>query len=137
MESEISLIAGWIKRLLVLVNFHWSCSTKESLPKRREHCFSASCKGAKEKRELYIKTYWPSGFLGPIRAKESKRSQRTHVPATIHLWVSGSSFQVPDPRSRIQVPGLRLPALHGGEIQWLHEKVSSDHLPTAFTDNKS
>ena len=48
-------------------------------------------------------------FLGPIRAKESKRSWRTHVPATIHLWVLGSSFQVPDPRSRIQVRGSGYP----------------------------
>ncbi|KAH0874814.1 hypothetical protein HID58_072176 [Brassica napus] len=31
----------------------------------------------------------------------------TSIPSTIHHWVPGSSFQVPDPRSRIPSPGYR------------------------------
>ncbi|KAG2330014.1 hypothetical protein Bca52824_001194 [Brassica carinata] len=46
-------------------------------------------------------------FLGPVRAKESKRRQKTHVPATIHLWVPGSGFQLPGPGSSFQVPDPR------------------------------
>ncbi|WZY99218.1 hypothetical protein YC2023_071547 [Brassica napus] len=139
-SHRISLIAGWIERLLVLINFHWSCSAKRSLPKRREHCFSASCKGAEEKRELYIKTCLPSDSLVQLEQRRLKEAEEHTFQL---LFISGSGFQlpgprsqVPDPRSRIQVPGLRLPALLGGEIQWLHEKASSDHFTTPFPGNK-
>ncbi|KAH0859654.1 hypothetical protein HID58_087915 [Brassica napus] len=87
-----------------------------SLPKRREHCFSASCKGAEEKRELYIKTCWPSDSWVQL---EQRR-------------VPDPRSNVPDPRSRIQVPGLRLPNLHGGEIQWLHKKQDPTTLLPLF-----
>ncbi|KAF2552971.1 hypothetical protein F2Q68_00034430 [Brassica cretica] len=133
------------ERLLILINFHWSCSAKGSLPKRREHCFSASCKGAKEKRELYIKTCWPSDSWVQLEQRRVKEAEEHTFQL---LFISGFQVQDPkskipsprsqvsDPRSRIRVPGLRLPTLHGGEIQWLHKKASSDHLTTAFPGNK-
>ncbi|KAH0910818.1 hypothetical protein HID58_034139 [Brassica napus] len=98
----IKLHKQGIKRLLVLVNFHWSCSAKTSLPKRREHGFSASCKGAEEKRELYIKTFSPSDSwvqLEQMRVKEA--GEHTFQL----LFISG--LRVPDPRSRILGPGSR------------------------------
>ncbi|KAF3576667.1 hypothetical protein DY000_02031651 [Brassica cretica] len=91
---------------------------RERIPaKRREHCFSTSCKGAEEKCELYTRTCWPSDSwvqLEQRRVKEAGEhtfqllfTSGFRVPATIHLWVPGSSFQVPDPRSRIPGPGSR------------------------------
>ncbi|WZZ89670.1 hypothetical protein YC2023_118249 [Brassica napus] len=97
------------ERLLVLINFHWSCSAKGSLPKRREHCFSASCKGAEEKRELYIKTCWPSDSWVQL---EQRRVKEDGEHTFQLLFISGfrvpaSRSQIPDPMSRIPGPGSR------------------------------
>ncbi|WZY72279.1 hypothetical protein YC2023_004519 [Brassica napus] len=90
------------ERLLVLINFHCSCSAKGSLPKRREHCFSASCKGAEEKHELYIKTCWPYDSWVQLEQRRVKEAEEH----TFHLlFIYG--FRVPDSRSRIPGPGSR------------------------------
>ncbi|KAG2282740.1 hypothetical protein Bca52824_053960 [Brassica carinata] len=69
---------------------------EETLPKCRKHCCSTSCKGARENanttsRSAGLHTLYSFGANG------SKRSQRTHVPATIHQKEKakplGSGFQ--------------------------------------------
>ncbi|KAF3535711.1 hypothetical protein F2Q69_00022851 [Brassica cretica] len=85
-----------------------SHSAKGTLPKGREHCRSASCKGAQENanatsRSAGLHTLYSFGTNG------SKRSRRTHFPATIHpkgkAKPLGFGFQLPSSGS--QLPGSR------------------------------
>ncbi|WZZ60927.1 hypothetical protein YC2023_061034 [Brassica napus] len=100
-----------IQRLRVLVKFDWGCS-KGSLPKHREHCCSASCKRARENanttsRSTGLHTLYSFGANG------SKRSRRTHVPATIHpkgkAKPLGSGFQLTCSGSQLPGSGSRVP----------------------------
>ncbi|WZY86807.1 hypothetical protein YC2023_033191 [Brassica napus] len=133
---------SWVDRTpFILINFHWSCSAKGSLPKRREHCLSASCKGAEEKHELYIRTCWPSDSwvqLEQRRVKEAGEhtfqllfTSGFRVPATIHLWVLGSRFQVPDPMS--QIPGPRSRSRDSGYPPYMEVKSNGSTKKQAPT----
>ncbi|KAF2550477.1 hypothetical protein F2Q68_00034504 [Brassica cretica] len=115
----------WIERLLVLINFHWSCSAKGSLPKRREHCFSASCKGAEEKRELYIKTCWPSDSWAQLEQRRVKEAGEHTFQV---LFISGfrvpaSRSQIPGHGSKVLDPGPGSPATH---LTWREDSRQSD-----------
>ncbi|KAF2561016.1 hypothetical protein F2Q70_00017287 [Brassica cretica] len=83
---------------------------KGTLPKRREHCCSAFCKGARENANSTSRS---AGLhsLYSFGANGSKRSRRTHVPATIHPKEKakplGSGFKLPGSGS--QVPTTLLP----------------------------
>ncbi|KAF3579570.1 hypothetical protein DY000_02031646 [Brassica cretica] len=59
----------------------------------------------------------------PARAKESKRSRRTHVPATIHLWVPASRSQIPGPGSQVPYPGPESPATN---LTWREDSRQRD-----------
>ncbi|KAF3602095.1 hypothetical protein F2Q69_00036361 [Brassica cretica] len=83
-----------------------------TLPKRREHCCSASCKRARENanstaRSVGLHTLYSFG------AKGSKRSRRTHVPATIHpkeiAKPLGPGSQFPGSGSQLPGSGSQLP----------------------------
>ena len=85
---------------------------EETLPKCREHCCSTSCKGARENanttsRSAGLHTLYSFGANG------SKRSRRTHVPATIHpkgkAKPLGSGFQLPGSGSQLLGSGFQLP----------------------------
>ncbi|KAF2595204.1 hypothetical protein F2Q70_00043607 [Brassica cretica] len=115
----------WIERLLVLINFHWSCSAKGSLPKRREHCFSASCKGAEEKRELYIKTCWPSDSWAQLEQRRVKEAGEHTFQV---LFISGfrvpaSRSQIPGHGSKVLDPGPGSPATH---LTWRSASLGVD-----------
>ncbi|KAF3538489.1 hypothetical protein F2Q69_00023304 [Brassica cretica] len=75
-----------------------SRSAKGTLPKRREHYCSTSCKGARENTNPTSRS---AGLhiLYSFGANGRKRSRRTHVPATIHPKEKakplGSGFQLP------------------------------------------
>ncbi|KAF3579566.1 hypothetical protein DY000_02031649 [Brassica cretica] len=69
------MIARWIERLLVLIKFHQSCSAKGSLPSA-------------------------GNTASPPPAKEPKKNANSTL-GRVGLLILG--FQVPDPRSRIQV----------------------------------
>jgi len=125
-----------LQRVRVLFKFDWRCSAKGTMPKRREHCCSASCKRARENANSTARSVGPH-TLYSFGARWSKRSRRTHVPATIHPNEKAKPL---GPGSRLpgfgsQVPDLWLFTLQGGQTQWLHEKASSDHLTTAFRGN--
>ncbi|KAF3554223.1 hypothetical protein F2Q69_00014503 [Brassica cretica] len=114
---------------------------EETLPKCREHCCSTSCKGARENanttsRSVGLHTLHSFGPNG------SKRSRRTHVPATIHpkekqnLWVPGSSFQVPDPSFWVSGSGFQLPSFGSQLLDMTTRKAGADELsvnPQGYT----
>ena len=110
----------------ILINFHWSCSAKGSLPKRREHCFSASSKGAEEKRELCIKTCWPSDSWVQLEQRRVKEAgeHKFHL-----LFISG--FRVPDPRS--QIPGLGYRSRASGYPPYMEMKSNGSTKKQALT----
>ncbi|KAF2579002.1 hypothetical protein F2Q68_00005519 [Brassica cretica] len=99
-----------IQRLRVFVKFDCGCSAKGTLPKHRKHCFSASCKRARENANSTARSAGPH-TLYSFGAKGSKISRRTHNPATIHpkgkAKPLGSGSQLPGSRSK--VPTTLLP----------------------------
>ncbi|WZZ78104.1 hypothetical protein YC2023_098676 [Brassica napus] len=91
----------------------WRSQKRRTLPKRREHSCSTSCKGARENanttsRSAGLHTLYSFGANG------RKRSRRTHVPATILLKEKakplGSGFQLPGSGSQLPGSGSQVPA---------------------------
>ncbi|KAG2247470.1 hypothetical protein Bca52824_087098 [Brassica carinata] len=71
--------------------------------KRREHCFSATYKGAEEKHELYIRTCWPSDSWVQLEKSRVKEAEE-HTFQILFISGSGSGFS---PRSRSEPVGSR------------------------------
>ncbi|KAF2556133.1 hypothetical protein F2Q68_00015244 [Brassica cretica] len=84
----------------------------ETLPKRREHCCSTSCKGAMENANTTSRSVGLH-ILYSFEANGRKRSRRTRVPATIHPKEKakplGSGFQLLGSGSQLPGSGSQLP----------------------------
>ncbi|WZZ88664.1 hypothetical protein YC2023_117243 [Brassica napus] len=76
-----------------------SRSAKGTLPKRREHCCSTSCKGAMENANTTSRTA-SLHILYSFGGNGRERSRKTHVSTTIHpkekAKPPGSGFQLPE-----------------------------------------
>ncbi|KAF3588270.1 hypothetical protein F2Q69_00029020 [Brassica cretica] len=87
-------------------------SAKGTLPKRREHCCSTSCKEAMENANTTSRSVGLH-ILYSFEANGRKKSRRTRVPATIHPKEKakplGSGFQLPGSGSQLPGSGSQLP----------------------------
>ncbi|KAF3515683.1 hypothetical protein DY000_02059754 [Brassica cretica] len=112
MLTSVARFDAGITYKSLLVPADSSRSAKGTLPKRREHCCSTTCKGARENANTISRS---AGLhiLYSFGANGRKRSRRTDVSATIHpkekVKPLGSGFKLPGSESQLQSSGSQLP----------------------------